>query len=358
MTILSGICIFLLVISGFLMTCNRIRELKPFNRDTTDPLRGILALLIVLHHISLQIHIPLIGEFAQNLGIPIVSLFFLLSGYGLGISYLTKGSSYLNKFLSRRYSKILPSFLILTFIAIIIDTLCGKKLSNQIHELVVNGETPLPFSWFIYAIIYIYASFYVSAILGKNPRQTGLYLLGCNIIYILLTSIVGNYGFWWYVTIPSVNLGYYIAIYEKSLTSYIQKYPIIVYSTAIMMVFISIYGVTITPSLKYLPGLIWRGFWALNIAGGCYLIIRTLGLIRWKPLIWLSAISMEIYLIHGLPIRSKFLFAGMSDILYVFFVYTLSIFTAWLIHKIINTKFINFFKRTSSKSHAYTDSPK
>lgn len=350
MVIITSIFVSLLVIAGLQICFKRNYVLRPFDKVTTDSLRGILALLIVFHHISLRTEIPLVGEFGKSAGIPLTALFFLLSGYGLGISYLHKGKKYLDKFFSRRYSKILPPFLLLTLIAVFLRVLLGKALYNQANELVLQGNPPLPNSWFIYAIIYTYAAFYVSAILGKNPKRTGLYLIGFNYIYIYITSTVGQYGFWWFVTIPSVNFGYYIAIHEKSISESIRLHPIAVYLTAIIMVMATAYGINKIPGLANTTGLLLNGLWALTIAGAGYLIIRSLGLIQWNPLIWCSAISMEIYLIHSLPVLYlQSIFTGMNDLIYIFLVYTLSIFSAWLIHKIINIRSVYFKKFTYLK---------
>lgn len=66
-------------------------DLFRFDKKAVLPLRGILALLIILHHVAEEI--PSIAIFAQLTywGKYIVSIFFFLSGYGLCISYVNGG---------------------------------------------------------------------------------------------------------------------------------------------------------------------------------------------------------------------------------------------------------------------------
>lgn len=61
-----------------------------FSRNTTEHLKGYLALAVLFHHLyqKTQIidHESLLGFFMQSLGYYCVSLFFFISGYGLIMS--------------------------------------------------------------------------------------------------------------------------------------------------------------------------------------------------------------------------------------------------------------------------------
>ena len=79
-------------------------SLTPFTMEATLPLRGVLAIGIVIHHISLRVVDAIPGDMwifpqFQFWGAPIVAVFFFLSGYGLMVSLITKGENYLDGFL-------------------------------------------------------------------------------------------------------------------------------------------------------------------------------------------------------------------------------------------------------------------
>lgn len=332
----SALVIMLVVIAGVLMVTDRTRTLRPFDRETTIPLRGLLAIFIVASHS--------VTPWLYSLGLPSVAIFFFLSGYGLCMSYKHKKGNYLKGFLSKRCSKLLPAFVALTLIcvmsAILID---GQHLSALLKQM-SNGQTILPNSWFIFAILYIYVAFYLSALLGKTLLRTGFLLICFILIYIFLTREVGHWGHYWYTSILTVILGYYIALYEDSIDRLVMRHTLAVYLTAVAMVFLSFYGKIILILHIPSPFEIWLGFWGISLALACYLIIRTLGTIKWKPLVWLGGISMEIYLVHGMLLMYIGKALGGFDqslntftfICYVILVYTLSIFAAWIIHKIFD----------------------
>lgn len=89
-----------------------------FSKEMTLPTRGILAILIILSHLSGKVDMPNVSDF----GPPVVSIFFFLSGYGMCKSYLKRKQLYLQNFIRTRFSKLLPLYLIgvifMTFVSI------------------------------------------------------------------------------------------------------------------------------------------------------------------------------------------------------------------------------------------------
>ncbi|MBJ2174899.1 hypothetical protein JBL43_11670 [Aureibaculum sp. A20] len=61
-----------------------------FTKDTATMLKGLLAVGIVLHHLSEKTNVIFIIDYFKYLGSAIVSIFFFISGYGLLNSLLTK----------------------------------------------------------------------------------------------------------------------------------------------------------------------------------------------------------------------------------------------------------------------------
>ena len=133
---------------------------SPFNVDRTLSLRGILVLLIVLHHLSGVTSFPglspsfrmLVSQFTF-FGGGAVSMFFFISGYGLMASLHKKGKIYLDSFYKKRFLKLLPPLLIATCIFICIR-MCFEHLSawNICYEMTL-GNPPLPNSWYMFFFI-------------------------------------------------------------------------------------------------------------------------------------------------------------------------------------------------------------
>lgn len=102
--------LFILLCVRALMACNSRRTGK-FSPSATLPLRGIMAIGIVLHHVALRVDAATpdspwwLSQFC-SWGAPIVSVFFFMSGYGLLVSLKSKGTLYLDGFLKKRLSKV------------------------------------------------------------------------------------------------------------------------------------------------------------------------------------------------------------------------------------------------------------
>ena len=73
--------------------------LNNFNKDYAIRLRGILCIMIVLHHTSY------IDSDMRGWGAPVVDVFMFMSGYGLMKSYMAKGIAYLKDSFIKGYAK-------------------------------------------------------------------------------------------------------------------------------------------------------------------------------------------------------------------------------------------------------------
>ena len=229
---------------------------------------------------------------------------------------------------------MLPVFLSLTLIAILTGyTTKGKEIWEYIDSMLVHGKTPLPNSWFIYAIIYVYVAFFISAMIAKNAKGTGfLFTLGI-IAYCMTIALATQWGAYWYLTIFAVNVGYFMAIYEKRIDSLSLRYRIA--SITAMGGVISVIFCTsrYLPPHTHIGGEVLHILHFLNLTLALYLIVRLLGCVKWKCLKWVAVFSMELYLVHGLIIDylAPF-FDTINDVLLIMLVYLLSVPIAWMLH--------------------------
>jgi len=316
--------------------------LKRFDKDATLPLRGLLALLIVSHHLGQRTKDLALSGFTSGIGLQLVAVFFMLSGYGLCISYSAKLEGYLKGFLNRRLGKLLPSFLFLTIAMTIFYHIRGHiSVLEQVKMIVFGGWTPLPFSWFIYSIIYVYIAFYISARIGKDPRCAGMIFLLFVIFYVVMLSCVHILPSYWWITILSVNLGYYIAFFEKSITRFLKEFPFLSYSMVIAALFISFCMVAKIH--------VWRlndcciMLWCVVQALSVYVVVRTLGFVRWRWLCAVGVFSLDLYLVHGLPLMLGQRI-GLDGYLLWAFTYAVAIPCAILLNKLFDRKSFKFIR--------------
>lgn len=273
--------------------------LVPFNQENTLPLRGLLALLIVLHHLGTETHLPIISSYRTGIGFPIVAVFFFISGYGLCVSFKRKGRLYLDGFLNKRLGKLLPVFLFLTLSLMAFYHFGGySSFTDQFTKLINRGITPLPFSWFIYTIFYSYIAFYFSALIGKTPQKTGVLFLISTIIYVVFMAIIAGFAEYWWWTIGSINLGYYVALYENQIEKLITNHRIPFYTALVSVLFLSFCAVAKIHTIENTCTMSWIFIQAFAV----YVVIRTFGMVKWKSLIFVGTFSLELYLVHGIPL--------------------------------------------------------
>ena len=79
-----------------------------YDKNKVQIAKAVIPFLIILHHCYFLKGL----EFFHNLGIILVSFFFLKSGYGLMTSFMSKGKGYLKGFFSKRILKVFLPFLL------------------------------------------------------------------------------------------------------------------------------------------------------------------------------------------------------------------------------------------------------
>lgn len=287
-------------------TVKPAQHLNDFNSRNTLPLRGLLALFIIFHHVSLNFDMTFGIHFFEkyrqispnlfwNMGVPVVGVFFFLTGYGLAKSLINKGNGYLDGFLKKRFKSTLPEFLVLTALVSVYLIIAGLP-AGELASKMGHGYTPLPFSWFIYAITYVYIAFFISGLLCRGKiKSTGWVMCGFLACYIVVTAKILHWGNYWYISILSVPLGYFVSVYEKYADRILQNRLYLI----LLLVFSAILGgIGAMFDVGAIPA------YALVILTYCALRLYTPSHYLWKRLGWLGDISLNIYLIHGLVILS------------------------------------------------------
>lgn len=290
-----------------------------FNQEATIPIRGLLACLIVIHHICMSKGLcdNFLIKQMQGVGGAAVTLFFFMTGYGLQTSLLKKADIYLKGFWQKRVKTVVIPFLIAVLMYQCIAQVYALDTFATTSTL-KSGSLYLPYSWFIYEIIICYIIFYFTARIVK-PQQipmmmTIFIMIGIIIIYKL------DFGRTWYRSTVSIPFGFLYAICERKIKQFETNH---FYSTIIVLI---LYGVF---SISYM--LHTNSNTLINACNNAILpiiityITYQVKIPKLKPLTILGAIAFYIYILHGL-------FIPFWD----WAVIPLSILSALLLHKTLN----------------------
>lgn len=300
-----------------------------FSKDATLPLRGFLALFIVLHHISLRlVYLKPDGyllDFAEfgGWGEPIVSVFFFMSGYGIIKSYQKKGKSYLDGFLRGRLFRIVVPYIICCILYIPFNNIA---FSSILCLETWKADCPLlPSSWFVIAIFVEYFSFYFTAKIFSEVKNTiiSTYFFSFVLVFVLICF---DFRSWWWKDLICFNLGMSISFHEEYLRGLLLNKRMILLLGGLLLFVLN------------LPGLI-------NISSNFLFPIRVflLPIFVWQLvcctkysknslLKWLGNISYEIYLVHTAILICFYNLVGVNSFLLIILTYTFTIISAFLLN--------------------------
>lgn len=298
---------------------DKCQQTNQFDRENTNLLKGILALFIMFHHLGIHTDVPAVSYIFSNLGYSITGMFFFMSGYGVGISYLNKGRAYISGFLPKRLGKLLPIFLILTVIYIgIAIVIYGRDITAQIQSF-LEGEPPLPNSWFIFAIIYFYLTFYVSCLISDNPKRVGILLAAFTCIYLYTTKEIFDFKTHWWLTYTCATVGYVMAI--NPIKGDFRKFIYLLIAVQLLFTVNDKMHLIVLP---YSQMVITHGIEVLFRSVCVFATVYSLGIPKSKFLALLGGISFEIYITHGIPMEIG-VFYQISDFWLIFSTITIAI---------------------------------
>lgn len=296
--------------------------MKEFTKNKTVVLKGILSVLIVLHHLSYYTDYLSI---VHSWGAPIVSLFFFISGYGLmKQTYVEQGSTkYLNGFFRRRILKSL--FLPFILAWLIYRVLHFNQLPGLISEwknLLLYGNPLLPYSWYVFAIFIFYVVFYFAC--KSRSKYVEFIILGGVLGYITIVWSMG-FGRSWYISALGFPCGIFFAKYEPLIHKYLKGYR---YYLTIPLCLVLI-GVSVFLEIE----MTYVGvYFILPFMIACLCAkVNVEKLNNFRPFVCLSGISYEIYLYQGVSMsifRGRYFFVQ-SDMLFVFSTLALTVLMAY-----------------------------
>lgn len=304
-----------------------------FSLEKTKALRGLLALLVVLHHLYLFSPEGYLYVIYDLMGILCVTLFFFLSGYGLEKSARSK-PAYEKKILSSRIPSVLIPYLCLTGIYWLGSFIMGDGYTvGQVLAGFGNGFPIVANAWYIHCLL----AFYLSFALGQKlfARQFGRKFamqLAFAAAWVVLCRYLG-YPAHWYNAVIAFPGGIFWAQWEPKLRPWLEKR----YLLALLGCGCGFLGALAVALVTAGEGIIVPLFWLAMVlfAALVYLILMKIT-VKNPLLLWLGDISFEIYGIHGFFIylyRSGLCYVE-SSLLWGGTVLLSSVISGWGLHKV------------------------
>lgn len=282
-------------------------DITLINRGDTDVIRGIAALLVMFSHYDTYV---LKGNYLSSLGPAAIFLwtgglgvcvFFFLSGYGLWLSYSQKTLDY--HFLTSRFLKIVPSFVILRF-------LTGLPMFYQdgrdVIYILLYCLNIVDTSWFITEILIVYALFYLALKISRLDTGTdssadrasgrailymGIFLFVMSLVFFLL-----DFNERWY----NANFLFIVGLLAAKYWHKIMKLYSRAYYPVLLLSFLIFLGSGV--SFTYLKGesILSPVFKTVSGIAFCLMLVGINMVIDWHPGLFsrLGSASLYIYIIH------------------------------------------------------------
>lgn len=319
--------LILLVISS-LLVFTKETSYAAFDQKHTLPLRGILAILVVLGHLDTVVAGQTKILTLLHMATPAVAVFFFMSGYGLMISYSKKGDNYLNRFVIKSSIKLLIPLFLTTLLYQTILLIGGNfSLSRIVDDFITGVEMPLIHSWYVYALFLFYLFFFVAfkyVKINNSLKGKLLILVLLMLSYYVLVRYCLGWDFFWWMTCMAFPVGFIYCYLEDKIKHFVYTNFLLVPIIIIVLLVIKFLSNPQTPICGELPYLLLGPIVALILCKSPLPIDN-------KSLNFLGTISFEIYLVHGIFEK---LFIGYIDspYFYILVVIFATISMAWLLH--------------------------
>lgn len=267
-------------------------RIKFLDFNHTNILKGYAILAVLFGHVGQYSGVNGI-EYPAGVG---VSLFLILSGYGIALSVKKNG---LNKFWAKRFFRVLVPYILAEFLFFIVQ---GKDLSFTDVIMDFSLLKPLhPFGWYLHYILICYILFYAVWKIVKTDKRRMILLITLFATWFFIKSIV-------FIDEPfflaarqmlAFPIGVFIGMKKQEYSEWNMKNIIfvgLIVSSTIMYVLLHLSYVDNLPILLY-------NFFALGTCTICALgiigLTYSLKFLQNKGMAIIASFSFEIYIVHG-----------------------------------------------------------
>lgn len=301
--------------------------------DNMLPIRGAMAMVVLLHHFSGFYKPAYFLMPFQHVGYLLVAMFFFLSGYGVCAGFLRR-SGYLQSFWKKRFISLYLPYLVSILIYGAVDSFVYQKgtFFARIIPSLVGIHSISPLGWYVGALMLMYAVFYASA-MQKDQRMRKL-------VFMALYGLV-YMGLWllpidkvWTRSLIGFPIGLVYCSRRAEISRYYQAKRIPFLGLAIVCLLTGmgakLYGEIQGVSLIKLIGNIVSCAAFVVLACDCLSRVRVSNAV----LRIMGGLSLEIYLYHRMVLDFLGQFHSIRKNMLVFYLGTLvgTVAVSWLIH--------------------------
>lgn len=279
--------------------------------------QGFCALCIVLHHTSQRSCAPWLAESVRhtglepflNIGYLAVAFFLFCSGFGLYTSLRTK-EDYFDDFFMRRIFPVFSAGTISGLFFLILRDVFEVYIPVPFFFVPGEPDTINPYIWYIYAIIYLYILFFLGFRNNHSDRY-GIAVVFLGTLLIFCLDDIMMHGVWWYNTLFAFLYGIVFAKYKYVITEHFKKYyTFLLVSSFILTLLFFVLGNKLDDVLIWLKipycyeKCRWLSLFSQMLSAFTAIVfILLLGMkvsIGNRALTFLSGITLELYLAHGI----------------------------------------------------------
>lgn len=335
--------IFMIAALVILFSCRFSKEHIPLKESmalsSTNRLRGMMSILIILHHMSERVNEGMLFPQLRHIGYMIVGFFLFLSGYGLMTQYLKRGKQYLHNFWKKRIGYICVVHLSFSFLYWGFRILLGERIAViDFLASYVNGHPIASNSWYVLVQILLYILFWlVFSIPNTDTRMRIVMVMVGELCLWGLFSFAG-FSSVWYISNLCFVLGIVCAYYESQIQKLLDEH----WGTALTSAVVCFTVFSVVPLLSRnidfgneLLNPIYR---MISTQAIVCIVLCVLSRIRITGDIWvfLGDLSLEIYLIHGMVISILYRIPWVAEksILWTVLTVVISVFLAWPIRRV------------------------
>lgn len=282
-------------------------------KDQTNAIKGFFVLMVFISHSMLEVRdagfgfdggIDALGSrIRSEFGQLVVVMFLLYSGYGVMESYIKKGRDYIKTFPKKRILTTLMNFDIAVLLFIILDFALGIEISfKQIGLAFIGWRSVGNSNWYIFVILFCYASAYLGFRLTPNNKAKSAWVVLIAVVMGMLLLSFKKQS-WWYNTMLCFPAGMWLSIYKEKLLIFFQRYYLVVFLVT-LCAFLSLHFVKL-PELY--------GF-THNLESMLFAVVIVLLTMKIKTgnaiLQWLGINLFPIYIYQRLPMIALSKLAG------------------------------------------------
>lgn len=229
---------FVLILAMILIAkakvANENQYMDYMSRDTTNTIKGVFTVLILLSHAAP--YIAMTGaydepymELREYLHQMVVVMFFFYSGYGMMKAILSKKFDYIRTMPVKRFLVVFLNFDIAVLLFLVVQYVCGTTFDIvTILKALIGVESIGNSNWYMFAIFVLYILMFVSFYMLRWLDNKVVYYVATAIFTILTMAVVlweiriGK-PHWEYDTMILMPVGCWFALLQKPFEKLVKR---------------------------------------------------------------------------------------------------------------------------------------